>query len=62
MSAVKVFVYRAKNGDWYWRAVASNGNVVATSGEGYKHRLYAREAAEARNPGAEIIHLPEGGR
>lgn len=28
-------VYRDGAGEWRWRLVAPNGNVVATSGEGY---------------------------
>ena len=31
-------VYQEANGDWRWRLVAENGNIVADSGEGYKHK------------------------
>lgn len=33
-----VEVYRDKAGEWRWRRVSSNGDIVADSGEGYVHR------------------------
>jgi uncharacterized protein YegP (UPF0339 family) len=39
--------YKDKKGEWRWGAFASNGNVVATSGEGYKRRVDAKKGADA---------------
>lgn len=33
----RVEAYRREDGDWGWRMVASNGNTVATGGEGYRN-------------------------
>lgn len=34
----KVEFYQDKNEEWRWRFKASNGNIVADSGEGYKNK------------------------
>lgn len=34
-------VYEGKNGDWYWKILAKNGNIIANGGEGYKNRNVA---------------------
>lgn len=40
----RVFIYRRKDGLWDWRLVASNGDVMATSGgQGYTERNDAEE-------------------
>jgi uncharacterized protein YegP (UPF0339 family) len=44
MSA-KTEVYRDKAGDWRWRRIASNGEIVADSGEGYSRKFDALMAA-----------------
>lgn len=31
-------IYRGHDQDWRWRLRATNGNVVADSAEGYRHR------------------------
>lgn len=31
--------YKDKRGEWRWRRIASNGNIIADSGEGYKDLL-----------------------
>lgn len=31
-------LYKDAAHEWRWRAIAVNGNVVATSGEGYKNK------------------------
>jgi uncharacterized protein YegP (UPF0339 family) len=36
--AGKVTCGKDKDGDWRWRAVSSNGRIIAESGEGYKTR------------------------
>ena len=39
-------MYRDAKGEHRWRLVASNGRVVADSGEGYKTRTGALHAAQ----------------
>ncbi len=41
---IEVFSDAAK--EWRWRLIADNGEVVATSGEGYKNRAYCVRAAD----------------
>lgn len=36
---MKIVMYRDTAGEWRWRAVAANGNILADSGEGYKRRI-----------------------
>ena len=38
-------VYEDRGGEWRWRLVHWNGNIVADSGEGYSSRSNARRAA-----------------
>jgi uncharacterized protein YegP (UPF0339 family) len=33
-----VTIYKDKRGEWRWRAVASNGRILAVSSESYKNR------------------------
>ncbi len=35
---MKFQVYRDKASEWRWRLRASNGQIIAGSGEGYKNR------------------------
>jgi uncharacterized protein YegP (UPF0339 family) len=39
-------VYKDKGGEWRWRMIASNGRIVADSGEGYSSKSGARRAIE----------------
>jgi uncharacterized protein len=39
-------LYRDGNGEWRWRLKAANGQVVATSGEGYVARSDAEHGIE----------------
>jgi uncharacterized protein YegP (UPF0339 family) len=52
---LKVHVFRGKDGDWYWSAVAGNGEIVADSAEGYVDRSYCIKKAIERNPDAELV-------
>ena len=45
MSADKVEVYTDKAGEFRWRYVASNGKILADSGEGYKRKKNALKMA-----------------
>jgi uncharacterized protein YegP (UPF0339 family) len=38
-----VQIYKDAAGEWRWRLVASNGQTVATSGEGYKNLSHCEE-------------------
>lgn len=52
----QVFTDRA--GEWRWRLVHRNGNVIATSGEGYTRRHNAEKGMRSviRNaPGADVV-------
>jgi len=39
-------VFMGANGDWYWKLVAKNGNIVGNGGEGYKNRNVAIKMLE----------------
>jgi uncharacterized protein YegP (UPF0339 family) len=52
---VKVVVYEDASGDFRWKAVAKNGEIVADSAEGYRHKGYAITMAKKLNPGAELV-------
>ena len=47
MSGNKTVVYQDKAGEWRWRRVAPNGEIIADSAEGYT-RLSDAERAAAR--------------
>lgn len=40
-------VYRDAGGDWRWRLIHENGNVLADSGEGYSSRSKARQGLDS---------------
>jgi uncharacterized protein YegP (UPF0339 family)/predicted phage tail protein len=40
-------VYRDRAGEWRWRLVHDNGNILADSGEGYASRQKARQGLES---------------
>ena len=44
---MKTVVYQDKAGEWRWKRVAGNGEVVADSGEGYSRERDAYRAAQA---------------
>lgn len=35
----KVMVYKDVSGEWRWRRISPNGEIVASSGEGYHNRV-----------------------
>ena len=49
-----VELFTDPTGDHRWRAIARNGEIVATSGEGYRNASHARTMAERILPGVEI--------
>lgn len=51
-------LYRDDAGEWRWRLVHHNGNIIADGGEGYNRKGTARDGLESvkRNaPGAEVV-------
>lgn len=51
-------LYRDDAGEWRWRLVHHNGNIIADGGEGYNRKETARNGLESvkRNaPGAEVV-------
>jgi uncharacterized protein len=54
-ASVKVVVYEDASGDFRWKAVADNGEIVADSAEGYRHQGYAITMAKKLNPAAELV-------
>lgn len=50
----KTVVYQDAAGEWRWKRVAPNGEIIADSGEGYT-RLADAERAAAR-----VFDAPEG--
>ena len=49
-----VELFTDTTGDHRWRAVARNGEIVATSGEGYRNAAHARAMAERILLGIEL--------
>ena len=52
---MKVVVYEDASGDFRWNTVAENGEIVADSAEGYRHKGYAITMAKKLNPAAELM-------
>lgn len=42
----KIEILPAENGEWYWRLVAGNGEIIATSGETFTRKWSAKRAAK----------------
>jgi hypothetical protein len=48
MPSVPTFeVFQDRAGEWRWRLVASNGNIIADSGEGYQSKQGVRRGIES---------------
>lgn len=45
MSRDKTIIFQDKAGEWRWKRVAGNGEIIATSGEGYTRLSDAERAA-----------------
>ncbi|MFB6141150.1 MAG: HVO_2922 family protein [Halosimplex sp.] len=55
-------VFRDSAGEWRWRLVAANGNVVADSGEGYSSKQGVErgiESVKRTASGADVRFLDE---
>jgi uncharacterized protein YegP (UPF0339 family) len=53
-------VYKDRADEWRWRMVASNGRIVADSGEGYSSRSGARRALRNVQGNADDADLAGG--
>ncbi|MFB6104989.1 MAG: HVO_2922 family protein [Halobacteriaceae archaeon] len=40
-------LYEDRSGEWRWRLVHDNGNIIADSGEGYASRQKCRQGLES---------------
>jgi uncharacterized protein YegP (UPF0339 family) len=52
---VKLHVYQDEAGDYRWRLKSDNGEIIADSAEGYRHKGYAITMAKKLNPNAELV-------
>jgi uncharacterized protein len=52
---MEVIVYKDEAGEFRWKLVAENGEIISDSAEGYHHKGYAISMAEKLNPGAELV-------
>lgn len=53
-----VEVYKDALGEWRWRKLADNGNVIAESGEGYKNFDWCHRMASTEAGAADIVVIP----
>ena len=57
-------LYEDSGGEWRWRLVAGNGEIIAGSGEGYASKYGARNAARSikeKAPSAPLVILSDDG-
>ena len=52
---MRVHVYRDGAGEFRWKLRADNGEIVADSAEGYRHKGYAITMVKKLNPAAELV-------
>lgn len=52
-------VFEDRGGEWRWRMIASNGRIVADSGEGYSSKSAARRAIENVQSDAEVADVTD---
>jgi uncharacterized protein YegP (UPF0339 family) len=57
--AAKFELYKDAKGEFRWRLVASNGQTIATSGEGYKSKDSAKDGIESVKKNAPIAEIEE---
>ncbi|MFB6301051.1 MAG: YegP family protein, partial [Halobacteriales archaeon] len=50
-------VYRDQAGEWRWRLIHRNGNILADSGEGYSRRPSARRAIDRIREGIDEMEM-----
>jgi uncharacterized protein YegP (UPF0339 family) len=52
-------LFTGKDGQWYWRRIAGNGEQVSGGSEGYVRKIDCLEEAENVNPGLEVRETDE---
>jgi uncharacterized protein YegP (UPF0339 family) len=57
--AAKFELYKSSNGEYRWRLKASNGQVIATGGEGYSSKAAAQSGIESVKRVAESAPIEE---
>jgi uncharacterized protein YegP (UPF0339 family) len=57
--AAKFELYKDAKGEFRWRLVASNGQTIATSGEGYKAKDSAKAGIESVKKNAPTAAIEE---
>jgi uncharacterized protein YegP (UPF0339 family) len=55
----KFELYKDAKGEFRWRLVASNGQTIATGGEGYKSKESAKAGIESVKKNAPIAEIKE---
>jgi uncharacterized protein len=58
--AAKFELFKDKKGEFRWRLVASNGQAIASSGEGYTDKSSAKagiESVKKNAPSAEVVEI-----
>ena len=57
--AAKFELYKDAKGEYRWRLVVSNGQTIATGGEGYKEKDSAKAGIESVKKNASIAEIVE---
>jgi uncharacterized protein len=57
--AAKFELYKDAKGEFRWRLVASNGQTIATGGEGYKSKESAKDGIESVKKNAPRAEIEE---
>ena len=57
--AAKFELYKDAKGEYRWRLVASNGQMIASGGEGYKAKESAKAGIESVKKNAPIAEIEE---
>jgi uncharacterized protein len=57
--AAKFELYKDTKGEFRWRLVTSNGQTIATGGEGYKSKESAKDGIESVKKNAPIAKIEE---
>ncbi len=55
MNTIQIFKGKSSWQPWWWRVVSVNGQIVATSGEGYFSKWNAKRAAKKLYPDIPIL-------
>jgi uncharacterized protein YegP (UPF0339 family) len=57
--AAKFELYKDAKGEYRWRLVASNGQLIANGGEGYKSKESAKAGIESVKKNAPVAEIEE---